>query len=103
MRLLWLKSDVLLPLDTGGKLRTWHLLRHLASRHDITYLGCASPDQSQAELDGMHEVARTVHVVRQRYTAKGSWRFYASAAMHLADPLPYAVGKYRSRAYRRRV
>jgi glycosyltransferase involved in cell wall biosynthesis len=103
MRLLWLKSDVLLPLDTGGKLRTWHLLRHLALRHDITYLGCASPDQPQAELDGMREVARTVHVVRQRHTAKGTWRFYASAAMHLADPLPYAVGNYRSRAYRRRV
>src|SRR5205807_2625002 len=34
---------------------------------------------------------------------KGSWRFYQDAALHLADPLPYAVGKYRSRAYRRRL
>ena len=24
MRILWLKSDLLLPLDKGGKLRTWH-------------------------------------------------------------------------------
>ena len=30
MRILWLKSDLLLPLDKGGKLRTWHLMRHLA-------------------------------------------------------------------------
>ena len=38
MRILWLKSDLLLPLDKGGKLRTWHLMRHLAQRHEITYL-----------------------------------------------------------------
>ena len=32
MRILWLKTDLLLPLDKGGKLRTWHLMRHLARR-----------------------------------------------------------------------
>ena len=45
MRILWLKSDLLLPLDKGGKLRTWHLMRHLARRHRITYLSFADPDQ----------------------------------------------------------
>src|SRR3954449_6098950 len=66
MRVLWAKSDVLVPLDTGGKLRTWHLLRHIASRHDVTYLGCATPDQSRADIDAMHEVARTVRGVPPR-------------------------------------
>ena len=41
MRILWLKSDLLLPLDKGGKLRTWHLMRQLASRHAITFLSFA--------------------------------------------------------------
>ena len=50
MRILWLKSDVLLPLDKGGKLRTWHLMRHLARRHEITYLSFADPDQSAADI-----------------------------------------------------
>jgi hypothetical protein len=36
MRILWLKSDLLLPLDKGGKLRTWHLMRHLAAPWDRT-------------------------------------------------------------------
>src|SRR5262249_12496603 len=34
---------------------------------------------------------------------KGSICFYLDAAAHLFDRLPYAVGKYRSRAYRRRI
>ena len=103
MRILWLKSDLLLPLDKGGKLRSWHLMRHLAARHDITYMSFADSDQPRADLDGMREVAGRVEVIRRSDPQKGSLRFYADAAVHLLDPLPYAVGKYRSRAFRRRL
>jgi polysaccharide biosynthesis protein PslH len=103
MRILWLKSDLLLPLDKGGKLRTWHLLRHLAKRHDITYLSFAEPGQPAADRDGMSEVAQRVETVPLADAPKGSLRFYASAAMHVLDPLPYAVAKYRSAAFRERL
>jgi sugar transferase (PEP-CTERM/EpsH1 system associated) len=102
MRILWLKSDPLLPLDKGGKLRTWHLMRHLARRHQITYLSFADPDQPRAEVDRMQQVAVRVETIPRRDPPKRSLRFYAGVALHLADPLPYAVGNYRSRAYRRR-
>ena len=32
MKILWLNAGQLLPLDKGGKLRTWHLMRNLAAR-----------------------------------------------------------------------
>src|SRR5690242_1060946 len=103
MRILWLKSDLLLPLDKGGRLRTWHLLRHLAPRHEITYPAFAEPGQGDAEVRGMREVAARVETIPRDDAPKDSWRFYAGAAAHLFDPLPYAVAKYRSRAFRRRV
>jgi len=103
LRILWLKSDLLLPLDKGGKLRTWHLMRHLAARHEITYLAFADPDEDPANVRGMSEVAARVETVPRTDPPKGSLRFYADAALHVLDPLPYAVGKYRSRAYRRRL
>ena len=103
MRILWLKADLLLPLDKGGKLRTWHLMRHLAKRHEITYLSFAQPDEDRSHIEGMSEVARFVETVPRVEVQKGSPRFYAKVAWHLADPLPYAVGQYRSRAYRNRV
>jgi polysaccharide biosynthesis protein PslH len=103
MRVLWLKSDLLLPLDKGGKLRTWHLLRHLATRHEITYLAFADPGTPPADIQGMHEVAARVVTVPRADPAKGSWRFYLDAALHLVDPLPYAVAKYRSREYAARL
>ena len=103
MRILWLKSDLLLPLDKGGKLRTWHLMRHLAKRHEITYVAFATPDVRQEHIDGMAEVAHAVEVIPRSDPAKGTFRFYADVARHLVDPLPYAVGKYRSRAFANRV
>ena len=103
MRILWLKSDLLLPLDKGGRLRTWHLMRHLAKQHDITYLAFSDPDQPAADATSMREVCAEVIAIPRKDPAKGSWRFYVDAARHLTDPLPYAVGKYRSRAYARRL
>ena len=103
MRILWLKTDLLLPLDKGGKLRTWHLMRHLARRHEITYLAFADPQESPEHIAGMHEVATELVTVPRVEVLKTSPRFFARVARHLADPLPYAVAQYRSRAYRRRV
>lgn len=102
MRILWLKSDLLLPLDKGGKLRSWHLLRHLAIRHEITYVAFASRHEA-AHVEGMRAVAHSVHVIPRSERPKGSIGFYAGAARRLFDPLPYAVAKYRSRAFARRV
>ncbi len=103
MRILWLNAGLLLPLDKGGKLRTWHLMRHLAQRHEITYLSFADPDTSPADREGMREVAAHVQVVPRRDPAKGTPAFYADAAWRLFDPLPYAIGKYRSADYRAKL
>lgn len=100
MRILWLKAGLLLPLDKGGNLRTWHLMRHLAERHQITFLSFADPDTDPAHIAGMREVATAVHVVPRHEPAKGSLAFYAKVARHLIDPLPYAVGAYRSPAFK---
>jgi polysaccharide biosynthesis protein PslH len=103
MKLLWLNAGLLLPLDKGGKLRTWHVMRHLAARHDITYLSFEDSTQTEADRLGMREVCSRLETVPRTDTVKGTWRFYADAARYLVDPAPYAVAKYRSAAYRARL
>src|SRR5690349_22417359 len=99
MRILWLNAGLLLPLDKGGKLRTWHVMRHLARHHDITYLSFQEPDQRQQDRDGMTEVCSRLITVPRSDPAKGTAAFYLDAARHVLQPLPYAVGKYKSDAY----
>ena len=100
MKILWLNAGLLLPLDKGGKLRTWHLMRHLAQRHDISYLSFADPAETAGSLEGMREVASHVVTVPRSDAGKGTASFYLDAARYLLDPAPYAVAKYRAAAYR---
>jgi len=103
MNALWLNAGLLLPLDKGGKLRTWHIMRHLAQRHAITYLSFADPGAKAGDVEGMREVCQSIETVPRLDPPKGTWRFRADAASYLADPVPYAIAKYRSPAYRRRL
>jgi len=103
MRILWLNASLLLPLDKGGRLRTWHLMRHLAQRHSITYLSFAERQLPAAQRAGMSEVCEELVTVPRADRPKAGLPFYASVARSLFDPVPYAVGQYRSRAYREAV
>ena len=100
MNILWLNAGLLLPLDKGGKLRTWHVMRHLASRHDITYLSFSDPAQTVDEREGMRAVCAHLRTIPRTDPAKGTARFYLDAARYLIDRVPYAVAKYRSAAFR---
>jgi sugar transferase (PEP-CTERM/EpsH1 system associated) len=103
MKILWLNAGLLLPLDKGGKLRTFHVMRHLAKRHDITYVSFEDGTERPQDRAGMMEVCSRLETVPRSDVAKGTWRFYADAARYTVDPIPYAVAKYRSAAYRRKV
>jgi sugar transferase (PEP-CTERM/EpsH1 system associated) len=100
MTILWLNAGLLLPLDKGGKLRTWHLMRHLAQRHDISYLSFSDPADTAGNLEGMREVAARVVTIPRRDAGKGTATFYLDAARYLLDAAPYAVAKYRDAAYK---
>jgi len=103
MKLLWLNAGLLLPLDKGGKLRTWHLMRLLARRHAITYLSFDDPSQTDGDRAGMREACERLITVPRDDAPKGTWRFYAGAARHMMNRAPYAVAKYRSLTYRREL
>lgn len=103
MKLLWLNANLLLPLDKGGKLRTWHVMRHLAAHHDITYLSFTDPTQTTAYRAGMREVCTRLETIPRRDAPKGTLRFYADAARYLLDPVPYGVAKYRSPPFAERL
>src|SRR4051812_13094692 len=63
MRILWVKAGKLLPVDTGGKIRSYNLLRHLARNHGVTLLSYYGGQRDSGyeaaiakELPGAHTV-----------------------------------------------
>jgi hypothetical protein len=96
MRILWLKTELLHPVDKGGKIRTYHMLRALRREHHVTYLtlddGSAAPDAEELSREYCHELVTIPHAVPEKFTPG----FYRDLLVGLASREPYAIRKYRS-------
>ncbi|PYR58960.1 MAG: hypothetical protein DMF91_16000, partial [Acidobacteria bacterium] len=96
MKLLWVKAGKLLPVDTGGKIRSYNLLRHLAARHDVTLLSYygGRPDPTyEAEVGRHFPLAVTVCTGVPDGPAA---RVALDYARRVLSPAPYAVTKFTS-------
>jgi sugar transferase (PEP-CTERM/EpsH1 system associated) len=103
MRILWLKTELLHPVDKGGKIRTYQMLKELRRDHEITYLtlddGSADKDARSMATEYCHELICIPHQQRKKFTPG----FYAELGMNLVSNLPYAISKYESRAMRSQI
>lgn len=103
MQILWLKTELLHPVDKGGKIRTYYMLRELNREHQITYLtlddGTAAPDAVERATEYCDEVVRIPFRTRAKFTPG----FYAELLRNLVSPLPYFLAKYRSAPMRQAI
>lgn len=103
MRILWLKTELLHPVDKGGKIRTYNMLKELKRAHLITYIAL-DEDQSPGESHELaSEYCHQLISVRHRTRPKFSAGFYGELATNLISPLPYFMKKYESPGMRREI
>ena len=100
MRILWLKSELLHPVDKGGKIRTYQMLKAIKREHEVTYLSFASVDDSAEAFKCSSEYCHRLITVPRDEPRRFSARFYRELAFNLCSRLPYAIEKYRSSAMR---
>ena len=96
MRILWVKAGKLLPVDTGGKIRSFNILRELAANHDVTpltYYGGKRDENYEQEIRARFPGAVTVHTAAPDGTAFERARDYLR---RLPRSAPYAVSKFHS-------
>jgi glycosyltransferase involved in cell wall biosynthesis len=102
MRILWVKAGKLLPVDTGGKIRSYNILKQLAVRHDVVLLSYYSGARDLAYERAIRDHFPAAAVI---YTGAGDGRL--GGVLHYAGRLawraPYAVSKFTSPAVRRAV
>jgi sugar transferase (PEP-CTERM/EpsH1 system associated) len=103
VRILWLKTELLHPVDKGGKIRTYNMLKELKREHHITYLtlddGAATASERECAEEYCHELVSIPHRQREKFTPG----FYAELALNLISPQPYAIKKYESATMRREI
>jgi glycosyltransferase involved in cell wall biosynthesis len=94
MKILWVKAGKLLPVDTGGKIRSYNLLRQLAARHEtvlLSYYGGARDASYETELQKHLPGAIALNVNLHDATPLAQGFNYAR---HLFNRAPFAVTKF---------
>ena len=94
MRILWVKADKLLPVQNGGNIRTYHVLRYLAARHQLTFYSYygGTPD-SDYERELQRQLPGAVAVSTGKRELSGAARGLDYLA-HLRAHPPYAVSRF---------
>lgn len=95
LRLLWVKVGGLWPLNTGGRLRTFNLLRELSKHHEVTVLTTHAPDDDPDGLARQLPDCREVFSLAHTPAKKNSPRFFFDLARSWMSTLP--VDLYKSR------
>jgi polysaccharide biosynthesis protein PslH len=103
MRILWVKADKLLPVQNGGNIRTYHVLRYLSARHELTfysyYGGTPDPDY---ERELQRQLPGAIAVCTGKRELSGTARGLDYLA-HLSAQAPYAVSRFAHAPVRKQI
>src|SRR4029077_19258081 len=101
MKILWVKAGKLLPVDTGGKIRSYNILRHLARNHEVTllsYYGGQRDTTYEAEIERALPGAQTIYTAALDGSTIAQSVAYLGGMFHSA---PFAVSKFTNPAVRK--
>jgi polysaccharide biosynthesis protein PslH len=106
MRVLWVKPGGLWPGNTGGRLRSLHMVRELSKSHDVTVLTTHSSNEDTAmlreNLPHCIDVRSFVHDPVKRGTPQFLWALARSwASRYPLDVLRHSIPELKQEATRR--
>ena len=103
MRILWVKANKLLPVHSGGDIRSYHIARQLARKHELTFLSYydGKPDSDyERELGENFSGAVCVCTGKAETSTLARGTDYL---VRLPSQLPYAVGRFDCTAVRQKL
>lgn len=99
MRILWVKTGPLLPLDTGGKRRTHALLTEMSKIHHVVYASLLPEGEELHAQEESNAYAAEKIWIRTHTPAKGSLGFWLDLAKStIFTTRPYALQRYETKA-----
>ena len=101
MRILWIKTELLHPVNKGGRIRTYEMLRALKSQHHITYVALHDKSPDDPALTQAREYASEVVRIPHVQPSRSQQKYWTDLARSLLSSLPFAVWRYRSSALTR--
>lgn len=103
MKILWVKADRLLPVQNGGNIRSYHIARHLAKRHQLTFFSYYDGPRDVAyEADLRNQFPNSVCLNTGKADLSSLGRGF-DYLRHFSDSRPYAISRFRCPAVDERL
>jgi sugar transferase (PEP-CTERM/EpsH1 system associated) len=93
MKILWVKAGGLVPPDTGGKIRSYNILRQLARQHSVTFFSFYAAHDNDSHPD-LKNIFERVVCVPLRLPAPKSPSEILDYGVRLLSSQPYNITKY---------
>jgi polysaccharide biosynthesis protein PslH len=103
VRLLWVKANKLLPVHSGGDIRSYNIARQLARRHELTFFSYYDGAQDldyERQISSCFPGAVCIATGKSEGSTLGRGIDYVG---HLASPLPFAVGRFACKAVQQKL
>lgn len=95
MRILWVKTGPLHPLDTGGKRRTHAMLTQISREHEVTYLSLLPEGTGISAEEKTDPYAQHKIWVPTEVPSRTSLKFWTRLIQNtFFSSLPYALQRY---------
>jgi len=102
MKILWVKAGGLVPPDTGGKIRSYNILRELARQHSVTFFSFYATHDNDLHPD-LKNIFDGVVCMPLPLPAPKSLAEMFDYGVRLLSPQPYNITKYCRPDVRRRL
>jgi glycosyltransferase involved in cell wall biosynthesis len=96
MNILWVKAGKLLPVDTGGKIRSYNIVRRLASRNEVTLLSYYNGARDEAYEKEIVEHLPGALAINTGITDSNRFATGLNYLRRLPNAAPFAVTKFTS-------
>jgi polysaccharide biosynthesis protein PslH len=103
MHIVWIKTELLHPVDKGGRIRTYQMLRALAREHEITYVTLDDGTAASDARERATEYCTRVEIVPFSPSRKGGIRFLFEVVANLFSSRPFVTERYRVPALEARI
>ena len=101
MHILWVKNELLHPLDKGGRIRTYEMLRRLRDHHRVSYVALDDGTTTAEQRARAREYCDDLVLVPWRRAPLRGWRRGLAILRNVVSSLPFALAPYRSAAMTR--
>jgi polysaccharide biosynthesis protein PslH len=96
MKILFITEKFPYPLDTGGNVRTYNILKGLAQEHEITLLSTISRRQDQDYTENLKDICKEIICIPVNPETRLRLGFAVAKSIYSNAPLPVVRHKYRA-------